>query len=156
MMDKLLDIVKVGAPMVASVLGTPAAGAVVAMMADKLGCGDTVDAVVDHLTKNPQDVNKLRELDLKQFELENQDRASARNREIEMAKLDVAWITKNLTSLLALGTLFFAFSLTGVISFVDIPKEQEQIVIYALGFVSNAATLVLGYYFGASQQKDKK
>jgi hypothetical protein len=58
--------------------------------------------------------------------------------------------------LLALGTVGLAFLLVGVLIFVNIPDSQENIIIYALGFITSAATQVLGFYFGSSQgSKDK-
>jgi hypothetical protein len=40
--------------------------------------------------------------------------------------------------------------------FINIPDSQENIIIYALGFITSAAGQVLSYFFGSSQgSKDK-
>jgi hypothetical protein len=40
--------------------------------------------------------------------------------------------------------------------FVDTPNDQQQLVIFALGFITSAAGQVLSFYFGSSQgSKDK-
>jgi hypothetical protein len=58
--------------------------------------------------------------------------------------------------LLALGTVGLAFVLIGILIFSNIPDSQENIVIFALGFITSAATQVLSFYFGSSQgSKDK-
>jgi hypothetical protein len=58
--------------------------------------------------------------------------------------------------ILALGIVGVAFALVGVLMFINIPDSQENIVIYALGFLTSAATQVISFYFGSSQgSKDK-
>jgi hypothetical protein len=38
----------------------------------------------------------------------------------------------------------------------DIPSDQQQIIIFALGFITSSAGQVLSFYFGSSQgSKDK-
>jgi hypothetical protein len=40
--------------------------------------------------------------------------------------------------------------------FVNTPQDQQQIIIFALGFITSAAGQVLSFYFGSSQgSKDK-
>jgi hypothetical protein len=156
-MDKLLDIVKGVAPTLATALGGPLAGAAVGMLADKLGVPEkTVEAVTAALVSNPANLEKLKEMELEFYKIDAQDRNSARNREIEMAKADVHFITKNIASLLALGTLAGSMIMTALIFFVDFPDSQENIIIFALGFLSSSATQVLSYYFGSSQGSKEK
>jgi hypothetical protein len=159
MMDTLVGLLKTAAPMAATALTGPAGGMAVKMIAQKLGVEDSVEAVTKHLQANPGDAVKLKELDLKELELHNADRDSARNREVEMAKADVHFITKNITSLLAIGTLTSTMIMTGLVFFVNFPDSQENIIIFVLGFLSSAATQVLSYYFGSSagsKDKDEK
>ena len=99
-MDKLLDLVKGVAPTLATALGGPLAGAAVGMLADKLGVPEkTVEAVTAALVSNPANLEKLKEMELEFYKIDAQDRNSARNREIEIAKADVHFITKNIASL---------------------------------------------------------
>jgi hypothetical protein len=156
-MDKLLDIVKGVAPGLATALGGPLAGAAVGMLADKLGLPDkTVEAVTAALVSNPANLEKLKEMELEFYKIDAQDRNSARTREVEMAKADVHFITKNIASLLAIGTLSGSMIMTALIFFVDFPDSQENIIIFALGFLSSSATQVLSYYFGSSQGSKEK
>jgi hypothetical protein len=49
-----------------------------------------------------------------------------------------------------------ALTLVGAIMFINIPDSQENIVIFALGFITAAAGQVISFYFGSSQgSKDK-
>jgi CDP-diglyceride synthetase len=159
MLDTLIDLVKTAAPTVATALTGPAGGAVVSMIAKQFGVEDSVEAVTKHLQANPDAAIKLKELDLKELELQNADRDSARKREMEVVKSDAHFITKNITSLLALGTVAGAMIMTALVFFVDFPESQENIIIFALGFLTSAATQVLSYYFGSSsgsKEKDEK
>jgi hypothetical protein len=156
-MEALLSILKTTAPALATAVAGPLGGAAVGMIADKLGLSNkTVEAVTAALTSNPENIQKLKEMELEFYKIDAQDRNSARNREIEMAKSDVHFITKNIASILALGTLSGSMVMTGLIFFVDFPDSQENIIIFALGFLSSSATQVLSYYFGSSQGSKEK
>jgi hypothetical protein len=156
-MEALLNILKTAAPALATAVAGPLGGAAIGMIADKLGLPDkTVEAVTAALTSNPENLQKLKEMELEFYKIDAADRDSARNREIEMAKADVHFITKNITSLLALGTVSGALVMTALIFFVDFPDSQENIIIFVLGSLFGIATQVMSYYFGSSQgSKDK-
>lgn len=156
-MDDLLKIVKNYAPSVATALGGPLAGAAVGMLADKLGISDkTVEGVTAALVGNPANLEKLKEIELEMYKIDAQDRDSARNREIEIAKSDVHFITKNITSILAIGVLTGSLIIATLVFFVDFPDSQENILIFVLGSLFSIATQVISYYFGSSQgSKDK-
>jgi len=157
-MDKILGMVKDYAPGLATALGGPLAGAAVSAIAGKLGVEDTIEAVTGALqTAKPEELARLQEIDVKKLELQNAEMDSARKAHAEIATSANAHILEKLTMpLLALGTVSLAFLLIGVLIFSDIPDSQENIIIYALGFITSAATQVLSFYFGSSQgSKDK-
>lgn len=156
MMDKLIGLVAGAAPAVATALGGPMAGKAVSMIAGMLGVEDNVESVTKAIQADPSLALKLRELDLKELELHNADRDSARKREVEMARSDVHFITKNITSILAIGTLSATMCMTALVFFVNFPDSQENIIIFVLGFLSSAATQVLSYYFGSSAGSKEK
>jgi hypothetical protein len=91
------------------------------------------------------------------FEQEVKDRGDARAARIAIAtNPNVHWLEKLVMPILALGIVCVAFLLVGVLMFVNVPDSQENIVIYALGFLTSAATQVISFYFGSSQgSKDK-
>ena len=65
-------------------------------------------------------------------------------------------LNKVVTPILALGTVILAFALFLVIIFVEVDPASKDILIYVLGTLSSAVTMVLGYYFGSSlSSKDK-
>jgi uncharacterized membrane protein len=65
-------------------------------------------------------------------------------------------LNKIVTPVLSLGTVILAFALFLVIIFVEVDPASKDILIYVLGTLSSAVTMVLGYYFGSSlSSKDK-
>jgi hypothetical protein len=97
---------------------------------------------------------------LAELEAMGKEMESARNREIQIATSDAApFINKIVTPVLALGTVGLTFILFGVIIFTDVDADSKDILIYVLGALTSAVTMVLGYYFGSSagsKEKDSK
>lgn len=97
---------------------------------------------------------------LAELEAMGKEMESARNREIQIATSDAApLLNKIVTPILALGTVGLTFILFGVIIFTDVDAESKDILIYVLGALTSAVTMVLGYYFGSSagsKEKDSK
>jgi hypothetical protein len=157
-MDALLGILKGVAPLLATAVAGPAGGAAVGWIASKLGIpDDTIEGVTKALTGNPEMVMKLKELDLEYAKLDAQDRDSARKAYAQVATSEHATkLDKVVVPVLALGVVGLAFTLIGVLMFVNTPTDQQQIIIFALGFITSAAGQVLSFYFGSSQgSKDK-
>jgi hypothetical protein len=157
-MDTLLSILKGVAPALATAVAGPAGGLAVGWIADKLGIPDsTVEGVTAALTGNPEMTMKLKELDLEYAKLEVADRDSARKAYAAVATSEYSTaLDKMVVPVLALGVVGLAFTLIAILMFVNTPQDQQQIIIFALGFITSAAGQVLSFYFGSSQgSKDK-
>lgn len=156
-MDKLLELLKTAAPALATAAMGPAGGMVVKAIADKLGLPESADAISDALTTNPDLALRLKEIDARQFELVTQDRANARNRELQIAiSHESPLINKIVTPVLALGTVGVSFALLAAIMFLpDMNGNRKDIAIYVLGAVNAATVQVLSYYFGAAHDHKK-
>ena len=153
----LSDLLKSVAPGLATMVAGPLGGAAVSAIAKKLGVEDTLEAVTKAVQNDPDAALKLREIDLKEIELANKDRDSARNREAQIAMSEHApLINKIVTPALALGVTGLSFVLFAILIFVEVKPEAKDILIYILGVLSAAVTQILSYYFGSSQgSKDK-
>ena len=157
-MDTLLSILKGVAPALATAVAGPAGGLAVGWIADKFGIPDsTVQGVTEALMGNPEMTLKLKELDLEYAKLEVADRDSARQAYAAVATSEYATaLDKLVVPVLALGVVGIAFLLIGILMFKNVPTDQQQIIIFALGFITSAAGQVLSFYFGSSQgSKDK-
>jgi hypothetical protein len=97
---------------------------------------------------------------LAELEFQAKEMASARDREVQIATSEFApMLNKIVTPILALGTVALTFMLYAVIIFVDVDEQSKDILIYVLGALTSAVTMVLGYYFGSSagsKEKDQK
>ena len=160
-MDTLLGILKGVAPMLATAVAGPAGGAAVGWIASKLGIDDaTVEGVTQALTGNPEMTLKLKELDLEYAKLEVADRNSARQAYAAVATSEHATkLDKLVVPVLALGVVGLAFALIGVLMFVVTPDNQQQLVIFALGFITSAAAKFYRFILGlvrAARTKQKK
>jgi hypothetical protein len=95
--------------------------------------------------------------ELAQLEAQVKEMQSARDREVQIATSEFApMLSKIVTPLLALGTVGLTFILFGVIIFVDVDADSKDILIYVLGALTSAVTMVLGYYFGSSAGSKEK
>ena len=158
MMDTLLGILKGVAPVLATAVAGPAGGAAVGWLASKLGVPDaTVEGITEALQGNPELTMKLKELDLDYAKMDALDRDSARKAYAAVATSEYATkLDKAVVPILALGTVGIAFLLIGILMFKNVPTDQQQIIIFALGFITSASSQVLSFYFGSSQgSKDK-
>jgi hypothetical protein len=82
--------------------------------------------------------------ELAQLEAQVQEMQSARDREVQIATSEFApMLSKIVTPILALGTVGLTFILFGVIIFVDVDSDSKDILIYVLGALTSAVTMVL-------------
>ena len=157
-METLISLLKGVAPVLATAVAGPAGGAAVGWIASKLGVDDaTVEGVTQALTGNPEMTMKLKELDLEYAKMDAQDRDSARKAYAAVATSEHATkLDKAVVPILALGTVGLAFFLIGMLMIMNVPTDQQQIIIFALGFITSSAGQVLSFYFGSSHgSKDK-
>ena len=87
------------------------------------------------------------------FSKEVEDRASARNREAQVAtSADAPTINKIILPVLAIGTLVLSFVLFYIVAFDNdlVTTRNKDVIIYILGVLSAIDTQIVGYYFGSS------
>ena len=137
------------------VAGVVAPGLVGAL--DGVGSLREAIQVIDDSTEPAEIKVKLRELALEQerieleaFEAEVDDRNSAREREIELAKVGgdnrLQWV-------IGWGaTIIFAVMIAALV-FLDIPEEKQRLFDIALSYVSGVFTLICSYFFGSAMRK---
>jgi hypothetical protein len=153
------------APMLATALGGPLAGAAVATLGRALGLGDAPtdeELSAALVTANPDTIAKLKQAELdfqaRMAELgyknvadiakiEADDRDSARKREIEVHD----WTPRALAFLITFG--FFA--LIATLALIPFPEGSKEPLLILFGALSGAFGNVIGYYFGATVQPKK-
>ena len=122
-----------------------------------------LDRVIPDPTERAKAMQELQRMEaegeLKKLEAEYADRDSARARETAIATSENAsWLNKCVTPILALGTVTMSFALFLVIIFadVDVNSGAKDILVYVLGALNSATTMVLAYYFGSSVGSKQK
>ena len=142
--------------MLATAVAGPMGGAVISMLANKFGVEESVQAVAQAIAGDPQAAQKLADLELEFAKLDAADRDSARTREVEVAKAGGSQLSQLVVPVLALGTVTSTFIFIASLLFLEIKTDQQQLVIFALGYATAAAQQVLSYYFGSSKSSQDK
>lgn len=156
-MDKLINLVRTVAPTIASAVGGPLAGIAVRTISDALlGKPDGTEAELVQaalgatpeqllaLKKAEQDfVIQMRELDIDLERIGNQDRDSARNREIKL---------KDVTpKVLAAAVTFGYFGVLFWMLRYGLPTTGgSEAMLVMLGTLGTAWGGIVAYYFGSS------
>jgi hypothetical protein len=134
-MDKLLEILKSAAPALATAVAGPLGGMAVKAIADKLGVPASITDVTAALEANPELALKLKEIDTKAFEVEQENVT-------ERWKADMgsdSWLSKNIRpmtliyilSAYLLFALMSAFGLSVNETYVTLLGQWGQIVMLA-------------------------
>jgi hypothetical protein len=155
-MNELLGLLKGLAPAVATAVSGPLGGLAVTAIANRFGVADDVQAVAQAIAGDPDAAQKLAELDLKQFELENADRDSARHMQETALQQDdlfakhfiywFAWFW-------SVGSMAYFFAIT----FGQVPPSGKDFGNIILGFLlGTAVATIISFFYGSSKSsKDK-
>jgi hypothetical protein len=155
-MNELLGLLKGLAPAVATAVSGPLGGLAVTAIANKFGVADDVQAVAKAIAGDPDAAQKLAELDLKQFELENADRDSARHmqevalqQDDKFAKHFIYWFAW----FWSVGSMSYFFAIT----FGQVPPSGKDFGNIILGFLlGTAVATIISFFYGSSKSsKDK-
>lgn len=153
----LADLLKTVAPGLATAVAGPLGGAAVAAIAKKLGVEDTVEAVTSAIKNDPDAALKLREIDLKEFELHNANTDSARNMNAKIQEsANASWLAKNTAYTLDIAIVAATIFLAWFAFIKGVPEQNKELVYMALGSLITMCGTVLNFHRGSSQgSKDK-
>lgn len=156
-MDKLLDILKGAAPALATAVAGPLGGAAINAIASKLGVPASLSEVTAALEANPDLALKLKEIDLKEFELHNANTDSARKMNAEIQNsASASWLAKNTAYVLDVGIVSATVFLAWFAFMKGVPEQNKELVYMALGSLITMSGTVLNFHRGSSQgSKDK-
>lgn len=153
----LTELLKTVAPGLATAVAGPLGGAAVAAIAKKLGVEDTVEAVTSAIKNDPDAALKLREIDLKEFELHNANTDSARNMNAKIQEsANASWLAKNTAYTLDIAIVAATIFLAWFAFIKGVPEQNKELVYMALGSLITMCGTVLNFHRGSSQgSKDK-
>jgi hypothetical protein len=157
MNDILSGLLKNVAPGLATAVMGPMGGMAVKAIASKLGIEDTVEAVTAHLQANPDAALKLRELDLKELELNNANTDSARKMNAEVQNsANASWLAKNIAYCIDVVIVTSTIGLTYMLMSQQVPADNKELALMAFGSLVTLCGTVVNFHRGSSQgSKDK-
>lgn len=163
-LDVLKKIVSVGAPILATALGTPLAGAAVAELSQVLfGTKNaTVQQIQSELLTNPGDVIKIQEA-------ENNFKIAMARANIDLATLNYADIkdarnmaiqSKGINSwmpaILAIFVTIGFFATIYILMLVDIDTDTKDALYMLVGILGTAWIQIISFFFGSSTGSKEK
>jgi len=137
-MNELFNLLKGIAPTLATAVAGPLGGAAVTALASKFGVSDSVDAVAKAIAGDPQAAQKLAEMELEYYKIEQ-------NNLTERLKADMAsdsWLSKNIRP----ATLIFillAYTGFAIASMFDYETRGNYVEL-----LGNWGMVVMSFYFG--------
>jgi hypothetical protein len=134
-MDTLLSLLKNVAPGIATLVAGPAGGMVVSALAAKFGVSDTVEEVAKAIAGDPLAAQKMAEMDLEKFRIE--EAAVTSRWQADMGS--DSWLSKNIRpmALIAIFVAFFLFTMMSAFgynaqeSYVNLLGQWGQIIFLA-------------------------
>jgi hypothetical protein len=155
-MEQLLNLLKSFAPALATVVAGPLGGAAVSMIAKKFGVEDTVAAVVNAITTDPEAGKKLREMELEYAKMHLENVKDARGMQTAaLAQSDV--FSKRFVYYFASFWSVCAVVYIGFITFGVIPAANIRFADTILGFLlGTVVATLLNFFYGTSKSSQDK
>jgi hypothetical protein len=164
--DKVKEKIGGAAPLIATLIGGPAAGGIVSMVASALGVEGKPESIMAELERNPEAMLKLKELQLthktrfEELALEDTkahlaDMQNARQREVEIRKSGGStWPLYMLASIIVVG--FFGLLITLITMEGAVTADKERYIFLMLGSLVTSFAGVIQYFFGSSKGSSDK
>ena len=137
-MNELLGLLKSAAPALATAVMGPMGGMAMNAIASKLGVEATPSAVTQALKDNPELALKLREIDVKEYEIEQTNLT-------ERLKADMSsdsWLSKNIRPM-TLIFILVTYTVFGMMSAWDIEVNNNYVEL-----LGQWGMLIMSFYFG--------
>lgn len=114
---------------------------------------EAIKQLIDEDTNlTPQEKVQLRKELIELEKIEAEDRKSAREREVEIAKAGRFDLMYNLTGIIGLSA--FSFIVYAIV-YLEIPKENKEVWIHLIGICEGIVLSIFGYFYGSSIKQDK-
>lgn len=137
-MDKLLALLKDTAPALATAVAGPMGGLAVKAIAERLGVEDKVEAVVSAMQADPEAALKLKEIDVRQFEIDT--KAVSDRWQADMGS--DSWLSKNIRP------MTLAYILTAYLLLALLDGAGYRIAESYVTLLGQWGMLVMTAYFG--------
>lgn len=145
------------APVLGSVIGGPAGGAVGALIASTLGTSADPDAVMEKLKSDPEALLKIKQL-------EADERDQIRNWQLETLKAELADVQSARTThaahwmpaAITIALTIMVTAMGSALIFYVVPPENKDIAVYLFGQIVGTFTTAVAYWIGSSRSSSNK
>ena len=126
------------------------------IVGDVLPSSGTLGIVKNIISKDPdltpEEKDQLHQQVVELYKLEVDDRDSAREREVELAKSGKFDLMFNLTGLV--GLTCFSFLVYAIV-YLQVPENNKEIWIHLIGVTEGIVLSIFGYFYGSSASRRK-
>lgn len=126
------------------------------IVGDVLPSSGTLGIVKNIISKDPdltpEEKDQLHQQVVELYKLEVDDRDSAREREVELAKSGKFDLMFNLTGLV--GLTCFSFLVYAIV-YLQVPEHNKEIWIHLIGVTEGIVLSIFGYFYGSSASRRK-
>jgi hypothetical protein len=129
-------------------------------LADVVPGGKLITGIIEQITGSGAEISAdemkvLQDFEKEMYALEVQDRKGAREMNVALNQSEHAsWLAKNTASLIALAYTLFNFVIY-VLILTGNMKASENMEILIVNSITNIAMLIIGFYFGSSNERSK-
>lgn len=110
-----------------------------------------VKNMIERSEMSPEDKMAANNFMKEIYQLEVQDRDSARKRQSEVAQAGGNDILFNITG--GVGLLVFCFIVYAIV-FLHVPEDNKELWIHLIGICEGVVLSIFGYYFGSAMKKN--
>jgi len=145
------------APVLGSVIGGPAGGAVGAMIASTLGTANDPEAILAKIKADPESLLKIKQLEaderehIREFQLQTLQAELADVQSARNAHKD-HWMPSVITMILAAMVIAMGWALL----YYEVPSANKDMAVYLFGQITGTFTTAVAYWIGTSRSSHNK
>lgn len=148
--DKIIGLIGTAAPVLGTVLGSPAAGVGIGLLANLFGTDKDPEKILASILGDPESLIKIKELELKHIEVLNQITAQNYATEVDdrkSARLREMTIKDYIPTILSIGFLLNY----AAIQFYCVTHPTNAVDVISARF-QDILIMIMSYYFGSSHK----
>lgn len=150
----LANLLKATAPGLATAVAGPMGGMAVKMIAEKLGVAPNESAIEAHLAANPEQMIKLKEIDLEKLKAAHANTADARDMQKHAMSSGDKFLSRFVPYLSTFWSIVATVYIFGV-TFIEIPASNQRFADTVLGFMlATVVATILNFFLGSSSEKE--
>lgn len=155
--DKIKSIISGAAPIVGSLVGGPAGGAVGALISSALGVENTEDAILKKLEADPESLLKLKQMESDERKHLIEMQLSTLNAELaDVQNARESHKSHWMPSAITLALTVMVCAMGAILVMYPVPAENKDMSVYLFGQITGTFTTAVAYWIGTSRSSHEK